>query len=59
MSADVQRFFEEQGYLIVEDLLSDDELDACQHEIERLHALAAELDEAGKPEARHLFLRPQ
>jgi len=46
MSADAQRFFEEQGYLIVEDLLSDDELDAYRHEIERLHALAAELDEA-------------
>ena len=58
MSADAQRFFEEQGYLIVEDLLSDDELDACQHEIERLHALAAELDEAGKPEARQFQREP-
>ena len=58
MSADAQRFFEEQGYLIVEDLLSDDELDACRHEIERLHALAAELDEAGKPEARQFQREP-
>ncbi len=40
--------FEEQGYLIVANLLSPEELTACQVEILRLHKLAAELEEEGE-----------
>ena len=53
MPAESQRdFFEEHGYLIIDDLLSSDELDMCRSEIERLHVLAADLEATGKPEAR-------
>ena len=30
-------FFEEEGYLIIEDLLSSQEIKKCQNEIEKLH----------------------
>ena len=40
--------FEEQGYLIVENLLSSGELAECQTEILRLHKLAAELEAGGE-----------
>ena len=32
-----QSFFEKEGYLIVEDLLSAEEVEACQAEIHKLH----------------------
>ena len=35
-------FFEKEGYLIVEDLLSAEEVEACQAEIHKLHQFAAE-----------------
>ncbi len=38
-------FFEEHGYLVLEGLLDEDEVEACAREIERLHALAAGLPE--------------
>lgn len=41
-------FFEEEGYLVVENLLSPEELVECQVEILRLHKLAAELDAKGE-----------
>ncbi|MCZ6678363.1 MAG: phytanoyl-CoA dioxygenase family protein [Candidatus Poribacteria bacterium] len=41
-------FFEKQGYLIVADLLSPEEITACQTEIQRLHKLAAELEAKGE-----------
>ena len=41
-------FFEEEGYLIVENLLSPQELAECQAEILRLHKLAAELEAKGE-----------
>ena len=48
MSPHEQRtHFEEQGYLAVPDLLSAKTLEACQHEIERLHQLASELENSG------------
>ena len=37
-------FFEDRGYLIVEDLLSADEIEQSQREIQRLHQLAANLE---------------
>lgn len=47
--AEQKTFFEEEGYLIVEDVLSEDELDECREEIERLHRLSAELEAARDP----------
>ena len=41
-------FFEEEGYLIVENLLSPEELAECQAEILSLHKLAAELEAKGE-----------
>jgi phytanoyl-CoA hydroxylase len=59
MPAESQRdFFEEHGYLVIDDLLSSDELDVCRSEIARLHVLAAELEAAGKPEARQFQREP-
>ena len=40
--------FEEEGYLVVENLLSPEELVDCQAEILRLHKLAAELEAKGE-----------
>lgn len=40
--------FEEEGYLVVEHLLSSEELAECQAEILRLHKLAAELEAKGE-----------
>lgn len=57
MTSDQQKaFFEEEGYLIVENLLSLTEVDECLLEIERLHHLAAEL-EAKNDAASHYFQR--
>ena len=47
--AEQKTFFEEEGYLIVEDVLSEDELAACHEEIDRLHRLSEELESAGDP----------
>ena len=41
-------YFEEEGYLVVENLLSPQELAECQAEILRLHKLAAELEAKGE-----------
>ena len=41
-------FFEEEGYLVLANLLSPEELVECQAEILRLHKLAAELDAKGE-----------
>ena len=40
--------FEEEGYLVVENLLSSEELAECQAEILRLHKFAAELEAKGE-----------
>ncbi len=40
--------FEEEGYLVVENLLSPEELVECQAEILRLHKLAADLEAKGE-----------
>ena len=41
-------FFEEEGYLVVENLLSPEEIAACQAEIQRVHKLAVELELKGE-----------
>ena len=50
-------FFEKEGYLVVENLLSKAEVDACQAEIHRLHQFAAGQESDGEREqaeiARH------
>ena len=38
-------FFEDQGYLVLEGMLDEDEVEACAREIERLHTLAAGLSD--------------
>ena len=42
--AEQKSFFEKEGYLIVENLLSPEEVEECQVEIHRLHTLAAEIE---------------
>ena len=41
-------FFEKEGYLIVENLFSTEEVERCQAEIHRLHAFAAGHESAGE-----------
>jgi len=56
--AEQKTFFEEEGYLIVEDLLSEDELAGCRKEIERLHRFSAELEAAGDPRSSRFQREP-
>ena len=56
--AEQKAFFEEEGYLVVEDVLSEDELAGCRKEIEGLHRLAAELESAGDPRSSHFQREP-
>lgn len=51
-------FFREEGYLIVEGVLTEDELTACHEEIERLHRLSAELESAGEAESSRFQREP-
>lgn len=53
-----KEFFEEQGYLIVKNVLSDEELRTCGEEIERLHRLAAQLEAQGDPANRNFQREP-
>ena len=50
--------FEDQGFLIIEDVLCPDELQACQDEIKRLHHLAAELQAKGDPAGKAFQQEP-
>ena len=56
--AEQKAFFEEEGYLVVEGVLSEDELAACRAEIERLHRLSAELESAGDPASSQFQREP-
>lgn len=49
---------EEDGYLIVENVLDADELQSCRREVRRLHELYLELDKAGDPAARNFQIEP-
>ena len=51
-------FFEQQGYLIVPDLLNSREVAECQREIQRLHQLAADLEASQDPLSRHFQREP-
>ena len=56
--AEQKAYFEEEGYLVVDGLLSEDELAACREEIERLHQLSAELESAGDPASSQFQREP-
>jgi len=49
LEEDQKAFFEREGYLIVNDVLSKNELNVCQKEIERLHHISGELEASGDP----------
>ena len=51
-------FFEDQGYLVVEGVLSAAELAECAEEIGRLHHLAADLEAKGDLRIRHFQREP-
>jgi ectoine hydroxylase-related dioxygenase (phytanoyl-CoA dioxygenase family) len=51
-------FFEENGYLVIPDLLSPAEVTRCQKEIDRLHHLAAQLTAQKDPAAGHFQREP-
>ena len=52
-------FFDDRGYLIVEDLLSADEIEQSQREIQRLHQLAADLEaREDDPRLKHFQREP-
>ena len=52
MTQETQKsFFDREGYLILEGLLSPQELRTCNDEIDRLHALAADMEARGQATA--------
>lgn len=53
-----QAFFQQQGYLIVPDLLSHGEVAECQREVQRLHQLAADLEASQDPLSNHFQREP-
>lgn len=57
VSPQQRAFFEDQGYLVVENLLSPAELEECRQEIRRLHKVAADLEKTGDTEASLHFQR--
>ena len=50
--------FEEDGFLVVEDVLTPAELDACEAEIYRLHQVTAKLEETEDPALKHFQREP-
>lgn len=56
--SDIQNHFEEHGYYVLEDFLTDAELDACEAEIERLHRLGAEFKASGDDRGKSFQLEP-
>ena len=50
-------FFEQEGYLIVEDLLSAEEVETCQAEIHKLHQFAAEQESDAEKERAEVARR--
>jgi phytanoyl-CoA hydroxylase len=51
-------FFEDRGYLVVEDVMSSDELVACEAEIRHLHKMAAEMAEIDDARLRNFQREP-
>jgi ectoine hydroxylase-related dioxygenase (phytanoyl-CoA dioxygenase family) len=56
-SAEKQDFFEDQGYLVLEDFMSAEQVATCQTEIDRLHGFAASLAQ-DDPRRRNFQLEP-
>ncbi|MBS13763.1 MAG: hypothetical protein CME19_19470 [Gemmatimonadetes bacterium] len=56
--SDIKTQFETDGYYILEDFLSDEELETCGAEIERLHKLGAEYKSNEDPRGRSFQLEP-
>jgi phytanoyl-CoA hydroxylase len=50
--------FEDEGYLIVEDVLCKEELANCEAEIQRLHEVTAEYEATQNPELKHFQREP-
>ncbi len=55
--AEQKQFFEDQGYLIVENILSPAELDECKQEMRRLHRVAADIESQHQQTFLHFFQR--
>ncbi len=55
---DQKVFFEDQGYLVVEGILSSQELADCEAEIDRLHHLSAEWEKSGDDRLRNFQREP-
>ena len=53
-----QSFFQDQGHLVIENLLSAAELVDCQAEIQHLHRLADDLEAKGDPASSHFQREP-
>ena len=57
-SHEQRTFFEQQGYLIVPDLLNSREVAECQREVQRLHQLAVDLEANQDPLSSHFQREP-
>jgi len=55
---DDRAFFNENGYLVIEDLLSGQQLQTCRDEIERLHHVADDLEKQGDADLKHFQREP-
>ena len=55
---DQKAHFDDQGYLILEGILTPEEVLECQEEVKRLHDVAATLKEAGDPDGGHFQIEP-
>ena len=58
MIARASQRIEDEGYLILENVLDADELESCRAEVRRLHELYLELEEVGDPAARSFQIEP-
>lgn len=59
MNAEQQKQqFEEEGYLVVENVLSEEELETCAAEIHRLHQVTAQLEATDDPDLKHFQREP-
>lgn len=58
VSENLQDRFENDGFLVVENFLSDAELATCAQEIHRLHEVAAKLENQSDPSMKHFQREP-
>ena len=57
-AAEQKQQFDAEGYLIVEDVLSEAELQTCQAEIANLHGVVADLEKRQDPALKHFQREP-